>query len=78
MLPIEAAIVEELRGGPCSLDEVIIHLSSFGSKEIFIAMDRMVRDGRVLLRTRGYSAYQVSLGSHVADPVQHRVPKAEL
>ena len=79
MTPIEEAIVKKLEdSGPCSLDEVVTQLSSFSSGEIFLAMDRMVRNGRVLLRHRGYSTYQVSLGSHVASPVQYRVPKAKV
>ena len=79
MTPIEEAIVKKLgERGPCLLDEVVTHLSSFNSGEVSLALDRMVRTGRILLRQRGYSAYQVSLGSHVADPVLHRVPEAEV
>ena len=64
MLPLEEAIIEKLRkGGPCCLDDVVTHLSSFGWGEIFIAVDRMSRDGRVVLHQRGYSTYQISLGS---------------
>jgi len=63
MLPIEEAIVEKLWGGPCSLDDAVTHLSSFSTGEIFIAIDRMSQDGRVLLRQRGYSTFQLSLGS---------------
>jgi hypothetical protein len=67
MLPIEDAIIEKLRkDGPCSLDDVLTHLSSFSSGEIFIAVDRMSRDGQVFLRQRGYSTYQLSLGSQCA------------
>ena len=64
MLPIQDAIIEKLRkDGPCSLDDVVTHLSSFSTGEIFIAIDRMSQDGRVLLRQRGYSTFQLSLGS---------------
>jgi hypothetical protein len=64
MTPIEDAIVKWLQqSGPCSLDDVVTHLSSFSSGEIFIAVDRMSRDGRVLLHQRGYSTYQLALGS---------------
>ncbi len=63
MLPIEEAIVEKLRGGPCSLDDAVTHLSSFSTGEIFVAIDRMSRDGRLLLRQLGYSTYRLSLGS---------------
>jgi hypothetical protein len=67
MTPIEEAIVKRLQqSGPCSLDDVVTHLSSFRSGEIFIAVDRMSRDGRVLLHQRGYSTYQLALGSQFA------------
>ena len=40
MLPLEAAIVEKLQnGGPCCLDDVVTHLSSFSWGEIFMAVE---------------------------------------
>ena len=63
MLPIEEATIEKLRrDGLCSLNDVLTHLSRFSSGEIFIAIDRISQDGRVRLRQRGYSTYQLSLG----------------
>jgi hypothetical protein len=67
MLSLEKAIVEKLQnGGPCCLDDVVTHLSSFSWGEIFMAVDRMSRDGRLLLHQRGYSTYQISLGLQFA------------
>ena len=63
MLPIEDAIIEKLRSGPCCFDEVVTGLPNFSWGEIFVAVDCMSRDGRVLLRQLGYSTYQISLGS---------------
>ena len=63
MLPIKEAIVDKLRGGPCSLGDVVTHLSSCSTTEIFVAIDRMSRDGRVLLRQLGHSTYQLQLHS---------------
>ena len=63
MLPLEEAIIEKLRSGPCCFDEVVTHLPNFSWGEIFVAVDCMSRDGRVLLRQLGYSTYQISLGS---------------
>jgi hypothetical protein len=64
VLPIEEAIIEKLRkDGPCSLDDMVTYLSSFDFGEIFITVDRLSSDGRVLLRHRGDSTYQLSLGS---------------
>jgi hypothetical protein len=63
MLPIEEAIIEKLRSGPCCFDEVVTCLPNFGWGEIFVAVDCMSRDGRVFLRQLGFSTYQISLGS---------------
>jgi hypothetical protein len=62
MLSIEAAIVETLqRSGPCCLDDVVVSLPSTSWGEVFAAVNRMSRDGRVSLRQSGYSAYQIGL-----------------
>lgn len=63
MLSIEAAIIEKLRSGPCRFDDVVTGLPNFGWGELFVAVDRMSRDGRVFLRQLGFSTYQISLGS---------------
>src|SRR5580765_895941 len=64
MTPLEAAIVEKLRGsGSCCLDDVVTSLPNSSWGEVFAAVDRMSRDGRLVLHQRSYSAYQVSLGS---------------
>lgn len=49
MPPIEEAIIEKLRGGHCSFDEVVRGLSNFSWGEVFVAIDCMSRDGRVCL-----------------------------
>ena len=62
MAPIEEAIVEKLRdSGPCCLDDMVISLPNSSWGEIFSAVDRMSRDGRLSLRQHGYSAYQLTL-----------------
>ena len=63
MLPIEEAILDKLRSGPCCFDEVVRGLQNFSWAEVFVAVDCMSRDGRVFLRQLGYSTYQISLGS---------------
>ena len=63
MLPIEEAILEKLRSGPCCFDEVVTGLPNFSWGEIFVAVDCMSRDKRVFLRQLGYSSYQIALGS---------------
>ena len=63
MLPIEEAIIEKLRSGPCGFDDVVTGLPNFSWGEVFVAVDCMSRDGRVFLRQLGFSTYQISLGS---------------
>jgi len=67
MRHIEAAIVETLqRSGPCCLDDVVMYLPNFSWGEVFLAVDRMSRDGRLLLRQLGGSTYQIELRSQLA------------
>ena len=63
MLPIEEAIIEKLRSGPCCFDDVVTSLPNFSWGELFVAVECMSRDGRVSLLQIGYSTYQISLGS---------------
>ena len=63
MLPVEEAIVEKLRRGPCGFDEVVTGLPNSSWGEIFLAVDRMSRNGRVSLLEIGYSTYQITLKS---------------
>jgi hypothetical protein len=66
MTPIEADIIELLRlRGPCCLDDVVRDLSNLSWGEVFGALDRMSRDGRVLVHRDGYSTYQIALQSQV-------------
>lgn len=66
MLPIEEAIIEKLRSGSCCFDEVVTELSNFSWGEVFVAVDRMSRDGRLLLSQLGYSTYEVALRLQLA------------
>lgn len=64
MMPIEEAVVETLqRSGPCYLDDVVTYLPNFSWGEVFLAVDRMSRDGRVSLLQLGCSTYQIILRS---------------
>jgi hypothetical protein len=62
MMPIEEAVVETLQNsGPCCLDDVVTYLPKFSWGEVFLAVDRMSRDGRVSLLQLGCSTYQITL-----------------
>ena len=69
MTLMEKAITEKLReNGPCSLDDIVKALSNSSWGEVFLAVDRMSRDGRLVLHQYSYSAYQISLGSQFIPP----------
>ena len=62
MSPIENAIVEKLqKAGPCCLDDVVRYLPNSSWGEVFLAVDRMSKDGRLSLLQLGYSTYQITL-----------------
>ena len=66
MMPIEEAVVETLqRSGPCCLDDVVTYLPNFSWGEVFLAVDRMSRDGRVSLLQLGCSTYQITLRAQI-------------
>jgi len=64
MLPLEETILELLRiRGPCGLEDVVTYRPDLSWGEVFRAIDRMSRDGRVVLHPLGYSTYQIALYS---------------
>jgi hypothetical protein len=65
----EKAVIEMLRRtGPCCLDDLVTYLPNLSWGEVFVAVDRMSRDGRLLIRRLGYSSYQITLPSQLASP----------
>jgi hypothetical protein len=62
MMPLEEAIVDTLqRRGPCCLQDVHMSLPNVSWGEVFLAVDRMSRHGRVSLLQLGSSTYQITL-----------------
>jgi hypothetical protein len=74
MKPIDPTAEEEAvlkmlqRTGPCCLDTLVMQLPKLSWTEVFVAIDRMSRDGRVLLRQLGYATYEITLPSQLASP----------
>jgi hypothetical protein len=71
----EEAVIDMLQStGPCCLDNLAIQLPNFSWGEVFAAVDRMSRDGRLLIRRQwlvrrlGNSSYQITLPSQLASP----------
>jgi hypothetical protein len=71
----EEAVLEMLqRTGPCCLDNLAVQLPNFSWGEVFAAVDRMSRDGRLVIRRQwlirrlGNSSYQITLPSQLASP----------
>lgn len=54
--------------GPCCLDDLMVQLSHYDWNEIFATVDRMSRDGKLVLHRIPELGYQVSLPApHAAD-----------
>jgi hypothetical protein len=68
----EEAVLEMVeRVGPCSLDDLVGQLPHFSWGEVFVAVDRMSRDGRLVIRQLGYLTYHVALSSRrIGYPVE--------
>ena len=65
----EEAVIDVLqKTGPCGIDDLVIQLPNLSWGEVFVAVDQMSRDGRVLLRQLGYSTYQIALPLQLAAP----------
>jgi hypothetical protein len=63
----EEAVVEMLqRTGPCSMDDIVMQLPKLSWAEMFVTVDQLSSEGRVLIRRLGYSTYQIGLPSHFA------------
>jgi hypothetical protein len=60
----EGAVLEMLhKAGPCCLDDLVMKLPEFSWSQVFLAVDRMSRHGRLLLRRLRYSSYHVALAT---------------
>ena len=73
MIPIDASaeksVIETLqRSGPCSLDDLVMQRPTLNGNVVFVAVDRMSRDGRLSLRRLARSTYQVALPSRPVSP----------
>lgn len=60
--PTEDAVIALLRqSGPCLLDNLILRLPNHKWGDLFIAVDQMSRDGRLVLRRGLGSTYHLFL-----------------
>jgi hypothetical protein len=61
---VESAIRTELTSrGPCTLEALLQRLSQFSWNEVFAAIDRLSREGRLVLRHPTRFNYEVSIGT---------------
>ena len=61
---VERDILRDLAlRGPCSIEEVVAHLSGYTWNQIFCAVDRLSRTAQVSLRHPSSSVYHISLTS---------------
>lgn len=75
MMPIDAsaeeAVIEILqRTGPCCLDDLVMQLPRLNGSTVFVAVDQMSRDGRLLLRRLA----RLPITSHSPRGTYHPVP----
>jgi hypothetical protein len=64
----EEAVIEMLqRTGPCSMDDIVMQLPHLSWAEMFLTVDQLSSEGRVLIRRLG-STYQIGLPSLLASP----------
>jgi hypothetical protein len=62
----EEAVLEILqRIGPCGLDDLVRSLPYLSWTEVFVAVDRMSRDGRLWILRRGYWIDEITLPSQL-------------
>jgi hypothetical protein len=60
---VEKAILGDLaRRGPCSIEEMVTHLPGYTWNQVFSAVDRLSRDGKVTLQHPSRFGYHISLG----------------
>ena len=60
---IESVILHELkRLGACTFDELVRALSDYSWNQVFMAVDQLSRDGRLLLTRQGRFDYLISIG----------------
>lgn len=71
---VEKAVGDALqRICPCSLDDLIAQLPGHAWCDIFVAVDQMSRDGRLVLRLVSRSGYRLFLPS-----LQRQMPAKEV
>ena len=66
-ISVDHAVAEVLGcTGSCCLDDLAMRLPHYQWNDIFLAVDRMARDGRLVLRRVSRSRYQLSLPARPA------------
>lgn len=71
---IDQAIIQELKAfGVCQVDDVVERLTGFTWNQVFAAIDRLSRSGRLALQRPGRFGYEISI-----IPGQNRMLEAEV
>lgn len=69
---VEHDILQDLeRRGPCSIEEMVTHLSGYTWNQVFSAVDRLSRCAKVTLQHPSRFGYQISLAQirHPETPI---------
>ena len=68
----ERIVIERLRKtGTCFLDELVTSLPQLSWGDVFTAVNRMSRNGLLLIRQVSYSTYQITLLTQSSPPPSH-------
>ena len=67
---VEEVVIELLRKtSPCFLDDLVTYLPNLSWGEVFAAVDRMSRDGRLSIRQFGFSTYEITLNPYLSHSI---------
>ena len=71
---VDLVICQELAGiGPCTFDELVHRLSTFSWSQVFLAVDRLSRQGTISVgRTRGVDYLVSNLAGSIPEPSPDR------
>jgi hypothetical protein len=61
------------KAGPCSIDELINHFPHRSRTEVFIAVDQLVRDGRVMMHQFDYATLKYKVAPTTKLEMPHAV-----
>jgi hypothetical protein len=73
---IDQAIIEELTAlGACQVEDMVERLTGFTWNQVFSAIDRLSRDGTLMLQRPARFGYEISITSGRSRPLEAQVSR---